>query len=205
MSLYLLNADYPLTSLVLRSSDGRPTKGKADVIGELRDLVPLPWLACFKASDLVPCSVEMTAEDGTKSVHELLQPCTPTENALINLDRAKPFFERLTGERILAGAYWQRAVTEIKRYTRHYLALDYADLLGFSKLEALNAASREGLTWTDAGFEALKAMFFTWTDGVRPLEPPQLDTAPPSGDRFLNGMTLDVNTVAPDSVWGVGS
>jgi hypothetical protein len=202
VSLYLLNADYPITSLVLRSNAGRPA-GKVDVIGELRDMVPLPWLACFKAADLVACDIELTDDDGSTRTDRLLLPCTPIESALINLIRSRPFFERLTNEKVLAGEYWQRAVDQLKRYKRPYLAIDYADLLGMSKIEDVNAASRDGMTWTDDGFETLTHMFLAWTPGVRPLAPSQLDSAP-NNDRFLNGMSLDVNNIAPDSVWGIG-
>ena len=202
MALTLLNADYPLTSLVLRSNGARAA-GRVDVIGELRDMVPLPWLACFKASDLVPCEVVMTGADGAERTEHLLSPCTPIETALINLIRAKPFFERLTGEKILAGEYWQRAITQLKRYKRPYLGIDYADLLGLSKVADVNAASREGLAWTDEGFDKLVHMFLAWTPGVRPLAPEQLDNAP-NDDRFLNGMSLDVNNTAPEDTWGIG-
>jgi len=202
VSLYLLNADYRIKSLVLRSDVGRPA-GKVDVIGELRDLVPLPWLACFKAADLVACDIELTDADGLKRTDKLLLPCTPRETALINLIRSRPFFERLTGEKMLAGEYWQRAVNELKRYKRPYLALDYADLLGFSTIDKVNAASLDGLTWTEGGFAALTQMFLAWTPGARPLAPSELDSAP-NGDRFLNGMSLDVNNIAPDAVWGIG-
>jgi hypothetical protein len=202
MSLYLLNADYKINSLVLRSDVGRRV-GRVDVIGELRDMVPLPWLACFKAADLVECDIELTDADGSKRTDKLLLPCAPIETALINLIRSRPFFERLTGEKMLAGEYWQRAVNELKRYRRPYLAIEYADLLGFSKIEDVNSASRQAMTWTEDGFAALTQMFLAWTPGLRPLAPSQLDSAP-NDDRFLNGMSLDVNNIPPDSVWGIG-
>jgi hypothetical protein len=203
LSLYLLNADYRITSLVLRSDAGLPP-GKVDVVGELRDMVPLPWLACFKAADLVACDIELTDDDGSRRTEKLLLPCTHIESALINLIRSRPYFERLTNEKILAGEYWQRAVDQLKRFKRPYLAIDYADLLGFSKIEELNTASRTGLTWSDEGFAALTDEFLAWTPGVRPLAPSQLDGAP-SSDRFLNGMSMDINNLDPDSVWGIGN
>jgi hypothetical protein len=202
LSLYLLNADYRVTSLVLRSDAGLPA-GRVDVIGELRDMVPLPWLACFKAADLVACHIELTDDDGSQRRDELLLPCTHIESALINLIRARPFFERLTNEKTLADEYWQRAVARLKRYKRPYLAIDYAGLLDLSTIEELNAASRAALSWSEEGLAALTEEFLAWAPGVRPLAPSQLDDAPVS-DAFLNGMSLDVNDLGPDSVWGIG-
>ena len=59
------------------------------------------------------------------------------------------------------------------------------------------------MTWSDDGFGTLVQMFLAWTPDVQPLAPSQLDSAP-NGDRFLNGMSLDINNIAPGSVWGVG-
>jgi hypothetical protein len=168
-------------------------------IGELRDVVPLPWLACFKGADLVSCPIEITGEDGSQRTEHLLSPCTTIESAMIDLIRSKPFFEKLTGEGVLAGEYWQRAVTRMKQYKLPYLTLDYVDLLGFSKPAAVNDAVSAGLTWTDAGFEQLKNMFLAWTDGLRPLASAQLDGFRGADkDRFLNGMSLDINNLAVD-------
>jgi hypothetical protein len=202
VALYLLNADTRISPLVLRSNPPA-SAGRVDIIGELRDLVPLPWLACFTASDLVECDVELTSADGSSRVEKLLSPCAPIETALINLIRSRPFFERLTGEKILAEEYWRRAVNELKRHKRAYLAIDYADLVGFSEIEEVNSTAREGLSWTDEGFNALTDLFLAWAPGVRPLGPAQLDGAPVDA-RFLNGMSLDINTMSPDDVYGIG-
>ena len=188
MSTFLLNTDF-----VVRDLDqvwAPPDGGRSVAVAQTRYITPLPWLACFREADLVPC--RLTLEDS--SVIEMLSPCAPIETALINLIRARPFFERLTGEKILAGEFWQLALNYLKKQKLPYFALHFTDFLGISPVGALNVSTRAALRWDDAGFKILKDEFLTWTDGVRPHTSAELDSNTIRLDkvRQQNALSLDV-------------
>ena len=115
----VLSSDQRALSLAVRNNDAKVVE-----VAECINNVPLPWLACFRSSDLQPCIVESDAS--------IMVPCVDLPTAIKNLSGSLPLFERLTGEKEYAREYWQHAVDDLKKLPLPFLTMDVSELLSFS-------------------------------------------------------------------------
>ncbi len=164
---FLLNSCSPITDTASLWNHGQ-TRDIAE-IAEAANIAPLPWFALFRKEDLRP--VKVAREDWVRQETvevEVLLPCTSTDQALINLIRALPMFERLTGEKEMAKAWWRRAIDTLKKHKLPYVAMDLSALLDTMSPAQLNQCVTEALEGQDHGWNVLRLRFLQWIDGVAP-------------------------------------
>ena len=176
--------------------------GAAEVaeIAEASGIAPLPWFALFKQEDLRPVEVTRQLSQFSDPVAgEVMVPCTPIETALVNLIRARPMFERLTGEQELATAYWRRAIDTLKKHKLPYVAMDLTGLLDSLHIRELDRFVREALEGQDHGWNVMRRVFLQWVDGVVPAPLAAVDgIADAACARSLrNARALDANIHPP--------
>lgn len=170
-------------------------KGEATVVevAECNYHVPLPWLACFQESDLLPSVVS-----GEKR-HEILVPCVARQKAIENLVQALPLFEQLTGERKYARDFWQRGLYQLLTLQLPYLTMDISAMLMNVEADKLRHALRGALLRTEQSLEAMKGTFFEYFREVPPLSAKEAEKEqePIDERRRKNLLALDAAIVAP--------
>lgn len=167
MAFYLLNSTFVPDDLASLSSP--PPGHRILEAGELDYAMPLAWLTCFRAEDLLDVRVTLEDFDGNQTQATLRIPCTRIETALERLNHSLPRFERLMGDHALAKACWSQALSELGGYRLPYLTLDPSDRLGLETPDDLNESMERMLAWDDAWVDNFKGNFAVWTEGVRPI------------------------------------
>lgn len=152
--------------------------------------VPLPWMACFRQSDLRPCKVLMESDE----VQTIQIPCVDLATAIQNLRAALPLFERLTGETDYAREFWEAAVEDIEKLPLPYLTMDLSEMLFMSTADDFNRDMTAALGRTNDAVDYFKGVFVAYYDEVQPYTLSEF--------RENHGITDDMrinNTIALDA------
>jgi hypothetical protein len=141
-------------------------KGEATVVevAETNYIVPLPWFACFRQSDLRSCSVVWEKR------MDIEIPCLDLQSAARNLSQSLPLFEKLTGEKEWARDYWRRALSSLLKLQLPYLTIDISEMLMVMTPEDLSNAVRAALGNDEKAIEVMRKSFFEYYDGVQPYK-----------------------------------
>ena len=183
--------NYLLNTSVLSSDRGalslavRDHGAKVVEVAECINNVPLPWLACFRTSDLQPSIVGSDVS--------IMVPCVDLPTAIENLAATLPLFERLTGEKEYAREYWQHALDDLKKLPLPFLTMDVSELLSFSTPDELNTYMRASLGGTNEALDYLKDVFIAYYDGKLPYKRADLHANEGIDDpeRIDNTISLD--------------
>ena len=153
----VLSSDQRALSLAVRNNNAKVVE-----VAECINNVPLPWLACFRTSDLQPCIVESDVS--------IMVPCVDLPTAIKNLGATLPLFERLTGEKEYAREYWQHALDDLKKLPLPFLTMEVSELLSFSTPDELNTYMAASLGGTNEALDYLKDVFIAYYDGKLPYK-----------------------------------
>lgn len=122
---YLIN-----TQEMIASRETIREKGIAHkVVSEAAYRIPVPWLLCFTAADLVDayCSLfDQTTDE--KSILKFRAPITTREQAKKNLLTCEMIFPALCDDEDIGRAYWQHAVDALDNLTYRYLTIDPVEI-----------------------------------------------------------------------------
>jgi hypothetical protein len=165
---YLINSDV---------SSNNTTREALDQVRHIsleaaRGVYPLPWICCFRVTDLAPHIV--VSERGSR--FDLQIPVTPVEKAVENLKASLGRYERLVGDKEVAHEYWQNAVEVIKSLPYRFITLNITDFIFLDPRNAQTfvsgfSAQADPLSGSDDLFE-----FHT---GVQPLSLADFNRPPP--------------------------
>ncbi len=133
-------------------------------VAEANYIVPLPWFACFRQSDLRGCSVVW------ENRMDIEVPCLDLQSAARNLSQSLPLFEKLTGEKEWACDYWRRALSALLKLQLPYLTIDLSEMLMVMTPEDLTQAVRAALGNDEKAVEVMRRSFFQYYDGVSPYK-----------------------------------
>lgn len=146
----------------------------------------IPWLLCFRRSDLRPLQSDFIG---------LQLPCTTVAQAVCSLEQSLPVFEAITGDSVLARAYWTLACALLRRLPLPYLTMDPTEILQLSSArpETLAETFVGALSGDLAAIPHLKSL--TRYDDSVPPYPLDVLYSIPSGDkdeaRLWNASVLD--------------
>ena len=123
---YLLNSKI-LTNDYVRLNELSKKHGVVyDEAAQAANRLPLPWLCCFRQSDLRPYTVCYEDSDGNEVRETCRIPCISLGNAVRNLKASLPLYEKIVGDARIAREYWQDAVTALELLPLPFLTL-YAE------------------------------------------------------------------------------
>jgi Sel1 repeat len=165
---YLINSDV---------SSNNTTREALDRVRHIslegaRGVYPLPWICCFRASDLA--SHTIVSEQGSK--YDLQIPITSIEKAVENLKASLPRYERLVGDTGIAHEYWQDAIEAIKGLPYRFITLNITD---FIFLDPENAkAFTSGFSSQSDPLSGLDELF-EYHKGVHALSLAEFNGPPP--------------------------
>ena len=137
-------------------------------IAECINFVPLPWLACFRQSDLQPCTAIMFSGAGDEIRCEFMVPCVDVPTAIKNLYGSLPLFEKLTGETHFAREYWQRAIDDLAKVPLPFLTMNVSEMLMNIEPDELTAHMTSALGSTNEALDIIKEIFVSYSDGLLP-------------------------------------
>lgn len=86
--------------------------------------IPVPWLLCFRATDLQTVEIPMDDDEGDSRILRVQLPCTRVELAKENLQEALPVFVRLANDEALGKEYLDFALKALSVYPLPYLSLN---------------------------------------------------------------------------------
>lgn len=163
---YLLNTTV-LSSDCVTLDDAVQNKGATTVeVAEAVYRIPLPWFACFRQSDLQPCTVQWEESDSM----EIMVPCVGLPTAVQNLTDSLPLFEKLTGEKKYSHEYWQCAIEDIKKLPLPFVTMDVSEMLMNMHPEELTTAMTSSLSGTDEALNTMKSVFLEYHGGALPYD-----------------------------------
>ena len=165
MSLYLLNTN-------LLTNDNQVLRNVPDAkiieVGECDYFVPVTWLACFRQTDLHPCTVIMHNSAGEEILMSILVPCTDVQTAIENVRVSLPLIEKLTGEKHYSREYWQQTIDDLANLTLPYLTMDLSEMLMNYEPQEFNESITCALGRTADSLDVMKKIFIAYDDSHLP-------------------------------------
>lgn len=134
--LYTLSAPIPAPYLHAETLDdvpeplraARATLAYAEIIDTNDTGVPVPWSLYFGAEDFMPTATRWENwEDGSIEIRMLPMPCTSVAAARERIVAARSVFDRLAGDALIGGEYWQDALDLLDRLPFPYIAMNHLE------------------------------------------------------------------------------
>ena len=160
---YLLNTSINSSNCETLNNSLASNSGQVVEIAECVNSIPLPWFACFRQSDLRPCTVEMSSE-----TMDIMVPTVDLQTAIANLKDALPLFEEFTGEQKYSLEYWQSATAELSKLPLPFLTMDIGEMLMNSEASELIDKMTTALGRTSEALNVIKQFFLEYDEGVLP-------------------------------------
>ena len=143
---YLINSSSVLTAW---DENGEPITNQPDAVygcvAESANRLSIPWLLCFRASDLRP--VKRGAEPAVQ------EPFTTVAQAVARMAQSLPVFEAITGDAAVAHGYWQLACASLKQLPLPCLSMSAGEVFDIGGID--EQAFRQALM---GGIEAVPAL-----------------------------------------------
>lgn len=160
---YLLNTSIDSSDCVALNNALATDSGRVVEVAECAYFIPLPWFACFRPSDLRPCTVQISSEN-----IEIMVPCVDLPTAISNLQDALPLFEEFTGEKKYSLEYWQSAIDDLRKLPLPFLTMDIGEMLMNSEADELIEKMTAALGRTSEALAVMKHFFLEYNEGVLP-------------------------------------
>lgn len=160
---YLLNTNIDSSDGETLNNSLATDNGRVVEVAECVSVIPLAWFACFRASDLRACTVQMSSEN-----IEIMVPCVDLATAISNLQDALPLFEEFTGEKKYSREYWQCAIDDLRTLPLPFLTMDIGEILMNSEADELIEKMTSALGRTSEALTVMKQFFLEYNDGVLP-------------------------------------
>lgn len=177
----------------MRTQRGEAINDFLEVMGP-GDRLPVPWLCCFRPTDLKPVRVQ--TEDGNPATFTFEFPATTVKQAIFNLEQSLPLFEAMTRDSRLARSYLDHAIAFLRNLPLPYLLLDHSAILaaaGPGEAQEDIARAMEG----DAGAIPFLKMWAHYEDDVAPYPPDVLSSGGgPDEARNQAAMAMDIRARA---------
>jgi hypothetical protein len=145
---------------------------------EASNRVPVPWLCCFRRSDLR--QVELSFQTGPNQFDRMKAdlPCVSVAGARRNLEASLPLFEAIVGNAAVAQGYWRAALQGLERMSLPYLTINPIEVFLLNDPAEENLAFSECLDGTVQSIQFIKRLAF-YQDGFEPYTVEQLHSCSP--------------------------
>jgi hypothetical protein len=98
-------------------------------VADAFDRIPIPWLFCFRQSDLRPAELKYRTGGDEWAAVKCLVPRVSVSIACDNLRSSLSLFERLVGDSKIAQGYWKQALEDIQKLPLGFLTLDAKEVI----------------------------------------------------------------------------
>jgi uncharacterized membrane protein YhaH (DUF805 family) len=155
-------------------------------------MLPIPWLCCFRLSDLQGFKYQM-GDDEDVSVVDIALPVVSVQQALTNLRATLPLFISIAGDEKLGKAYWQEAVHFLESLPLPYLTIDPIEVMFMVEPDEFAQQLHDALTGDASAVQSLKELS-GYIDGALPYPPDVLYAVPTNlnESRRVNTVALDI-------------
>ncbi len=174
--------------------------------------LPVPWLRCFRQSDLRPVTVKFGRADeydfdddvghghasALPSQVQLSLPCTTVAQAIANLECSLPLFVQIGGDAQIAQDYLDSAIAGLKSLPLPFLTLSAKELILGGDVQRYMANLKAAMGDGEDAIPALKALSCA-EDGALayPLDVLRSVSSNHERKRMANALALDAGIVHP--------
>lgn len=196
---YLLNTRIPTSDCGLLDAASEREGIEYVEVGEGGHvLIPIPWLCCFRQSDLRPAQHPGgSGYDDPDWRHLVWLPCAAVETARENLRNSLGLMEKIVGDATVARAYWALAMEALEGLRLPYLTIDLSEFFDLNDVEDWGPVVAAALSGDDEAIPHIVALT-GYYEGIPPLTMEELYSGvditgvPDYQERVHNASVLDM-------------